>query len=63
MLTFGWVDRKEETSDKATYTTIGQKNAGKMNFCFLWKRMMSQQMRAREMNPWLKLMETIENRR
>ncbi|GAH45263.1 unnamed protein product [marine sediment metagenome] len=50
-LIFGLTDRKEEISDKVTYTTIGQKKAGKMNFCFLWKRMMTQQMRAREMNP------------
>ena len=62
-LTAGLTEKKDETSDRKMKAISGQKKDGNMNFCFSLISMMIQQMRAREMNPWLRLMDTIENRR
>ena len=62
-LASGLTDRKDETSDRTAYTIKSQKKEGKINFCFFRMRMISQQIRAKERNIWLRLIDTIENNR
>jgi len=59
----GFIDRRDDISDKAVYAINGQKKMGKVNFCFLRMSMIIQKMKERERNIWLALIEIIEKRR